>query len=262
VVGWAVRGAGDPLTTGAGSAVPVFAADALETADAPRAVVVTGDEPLQVAVVRRFDGLDLADGAIVSAPRTAGQLTTQRALETAVGDLVAGRPQAVPELSRLDVGYVVAEAPAASAVQAGAARIGGFGVTPSGSSVVLASPAHVGELTVRPAGAAATAGPAQPLSASTAGRASVTLPPAGARELQLAEPADPHWRATLDGRPLTVTDNGGLQAWQVPAGAGGLLSVGWNDPARRAALIVELVLVLLAVLGALPVWRLTSERDA
>ncbi len=78
--------------------------------------------------------------------------------------------------------------------------------------------------------------------------------PSGAagRRLVLAEAADPGWRATLDGRPLTpVTVDGWAQGFRLPATAGNLVVTHqrpWQDAERWLALAV----VGLAVLVALP----------
>ena len=78
--------------------------------------------------------------------------------------------------------------------------------------------------------------------------------PAG-RVVVLAEIADPRWRATLDGVELIATEvDGWAQAWTVPAGSG-QLRVEYDGADRSRWLLVQIGLLGLVVLLALPAAR-------
>lgn len=254
-VGWAVRGAGRPLAARPAAAAPVFVADALAGATSPRALILTGRNPVRIALARRPVGIDLAAGAVAGAAPGGQEAPARHALQQAVRDLLAGRSAAVRELADFGVTYLVASGRAAGPVSRGAVAVGGFHVTRISGVLVLHSPAPAGELTV------AGAGPVRALPASDTGTAHVTLAAAStARRLLLAEPADSHWHATLAGRPLPAVRSGWQQAFTVPAGAGGQLEVGYSAPARGVWLVVELIVIAGLVLLALPMWRL-QPRD-
>jgi hypothetical protein len=73
--------------------------------------------------------------------------------------------------------------------------------------------------------------------------------------LVLAEPADRHWRATIDGRSLPrATAYGWAQAWSLPA-AGGRLAVFRASDGRGARLLGELALLVVVAVAARPLRR-------
>ncbi|WP_444665064.1 glycosyltransferase [Cellulomonas sp. CW35] len=74
------------------------------------------------------------------------------------------------------------------------------------------------------------------------------------RLLVLAERADPHWHATLDGVPLRSVDNGWRQTFELGP-QGGHLEVGHDAPQRTTWLVVQVVVLALTVLLAMPVRR-------
>ena len=108
----------------------------------------------------------------------------------------------------------------------------------------------VARLTLVSADGAVTAVP------SGAGRVSTTIEAADApRTLVLAERADPGWRATLDGAPLSAAappDGAWRQAFTVPAGAGGELVVEHRSASATAMTRVIWVVWALTILWALP----------
>ena len=80
------------------------------------------------------------------------------------------------------------------------------------------------------------------------------------RLIVLAEPANSHWHASLDGKPLVAkTAYGWAQAFELPS-AGGRLRVGFSGGARDLWLIGELV-VLLVVVGAMLPGRRPDDED-
>ena len=111
-------------------------------------------------------------------------------------------------------------------------------------------PGDVARLTLVSADGAVTAVP------SGAGRVSTTIETADApRTLVLAERADPGWRATLDGAPLSAAappDGAWRQAFTVPAGAGGELVIEHRSASATAMTRVIWVVWALTILWALP----------
>ena len=75
------------------------------------------------------------------------------------------------------------------------------------------------------------------------------------RTLVLAERADPGWRATLDGAPLSAAappDGAWRQAFAVPAGAGGELVIEHRSAPATAMTRVIWIVWALTILWALP----------
>ena len=111
-------------------------------------------------------------------------------------------------------------------------------------------PGDVARLTLVSADGAVTAVP------SGAGRVSTTIETADApRTLVLAERADPGWRATLDGAPLSAAappDGAWRQAFAVPAGAGGELVIEHRSAPATAMTRVIWIVWALTILWALP----------
>ena len=111
-------------------------------------------------------------------------------------------------------------------------------------------PGDVARLTLVSADGAVAAVP------SGAGRVSTTIEAADApRTLVLAERADPGWRATLDGAPLSAAappDGAWRQAFAVPAGAGGELVIEHRSAPATAMTRVIWIVWALTILWALP----------
>lgn len=79
------------------------------------------------------------------------------------------------------------------------------------------------------------------------------------RLLVLAERADPHWHAWLDGTPLRAVDAGWRQAFSLGAD-GGDLEVRYTAPARTPWLAVQGLVALVTLLLAVPVRRRRGVR--
>ena len=87
--------------------------------------------------------------------------------------------------------------------------------------------------------------------------------PAAGGTIELAEPAG-GWAATLNGRPLTSVPSsagGWAQAFRLPAG-GGVLSVSHSQTGRDLLLVLELALVAMVAVLALPGSRSPAEDAA
>ena len=74
----------------------------------------------------------------------------------------------------------------------------------------------------------------------------------GGRRVVLAERSDPGWQAWLDGKALKSVSSGWAQAFEVPATAG-TLEIRYVHPLNAIMSLVQLVLLGLTVLLALPV---------
>ncbi|WP_028046860.1 glycosyltransferase [Cellulomonas sp. URHE0023] len=86
--------------------------------------------------------------------------------------------------------------------------------------------------------------------------------PAGdaGRHLVLAERADPHWHASLDGAPLRALQDGWRQSFDLGAGGGDLV-VRYDTPDRTPVLVVQSLVLLVTLLLAVPVRRRRGARS-
>ncbi|MEN0129047.1 MAG: glycosyltransferase [Brevundimonas sp.] len=80
------------------------------------------------------------------------------------------------------------------------------------------------------------------------------------RLLVLAERADPHWQAWLDGHSLRAVDDGWRQTFEVGAG-GGHLTARYVSPERAPWLVAQGLVLLVSVLLAVPVRRRRGTRS-
>lgn len=106
------------------------------------------------------------------------------------------------------------------------------------------------------------ADPAAPaVTVPSADRSVDTTVPAGdaGRLLVLAERADPHWHASLDGEPLRSLEDGWRQTFDLGAGGGDLV-VHYDDPDRTPMLVVQSLVLLVTLLLAVPVRRRRGGR--
>jgi len=255
-----VRGADDPLTGHDAAVLPVFAAAEVGRPTSPRLVVLSGPTtsggPDGYALVRTSDGWQLGDADVDPAGGGAS-----RHLTAAIRDAAAGQATAVPTLAEFGVSMLVVRDSGVDDMSR-LADVDGLDRVPTSRAVVWRNQVPAGELIVLPpkAAAAVSAGadlPAdakpEPLAAQF-GASHATVRPGGeGRLLVLAEPANSSWHATLDGKTLpTTTAYGWAQAWRLPSD-GGRLAVGRSGDHRGWWLVVQLVLVLVAGILALPV---------
>lgn len=82
------------------------------------------------------------------------------------------------------------------------------------------------------------------------------------RLVVLAERSDAGWRAMLDGRRLERADLDWRQAFTLPAGASGDLTITYVDPLRTVWTVAQIVVLALAGLLALPTRRRNPGEDA
>ncbi|KQY24601.1 glycosyl transferase family 2 [Cellulomonas sp. Root485] len=104
--------------------------------------------------------------------------------------------------------------------------------------------------------------PAAPaVAVASADRSVDTVVPAGEadRLLVLAERADAHWHATLDGRALRSVDGGWRQTFALGADSGELV-VRYDDPDRGLWLVLQGLVALVTILLAVPVRRRRGVR--
>ncbi|MEX5633599.1 glycosyltransferase [Parafrankia sp. FMc2] len=177
------------------------------------------------------------------------------ALARLVGDLSAGVPGAAAGLPGFGVNAVVMPAAASDpSLVAALDSVDGLWRDRRGSGVLVWRPVDpvtgraypAARARLLPAGAsdgsAGAAGHGVPLDGlrpGAAGLSGAVEVPAGAagRRVVFAETADPGWRATLDGAPLTrALADGWAQSFVLPA-RGGLLEVGYDHTRHRAVLL-------------------------
>jgi hypothetical protein len=215
---------------------------------------------LSYAMVRRPDGPQLGDAE--TAPLDPATPAAEH-LDTAVRNLVAGRPGAANGLVPFAIAYVVVPSDTTSRVRSALGRASALTVVPAPGSTVWRTVLPTGELSVLSGDGAVTAlrggtpvGPAEEVLPANAGAADTTLAPGAAGRIAvLAEPADSHWHATLNGSTLTArTAYGWAQAFELPS-TGGHLQVGFSGGTRHWWLGAQLVLVIVVILAALPARR-------
>jgi hypothetical protein len=260
--GWLVRGAGGPLTGRNPQVLPLFVSSELALKPTgPRALVLDSTGPvISYSLVRRGSGPQLGDADTAPTGKPSAAAVH---LQSAVRDLVAGRAGAGAELAPFDIEYVVAPGRSASRVQSALGRAATLTVVPAPGATVWRSSLPTGELTVLDASAASTALAGGVPSSSgvhvlgaSAGSVDSILPPGSDGRLAvLAEPASPHWHASLDGKPLVGrTAYGWAQAFEVPASSG-ILRVGYANGPRHRWLWVELAAVVVVLLATIPARR-------
>lgn len=251
---WVVDGAGGPLDRRDHVLLPAFVAAEGEQPDRPRTLVLRarGDGALGYTLLRS-DGVRLGD-AELSPPARRGDR-----LAAVVADLASGRGgDATARLVPYGVRFVLLTRPVdrgiARAVDAvpGLVRVSG----PSGS-VLWRTGYPTGRLRVLPGAARVSEadGSPPPSQVLAAGQVDADVQvgagPDG-RLLVLADPVDDGWRASLDGRPLQARSyDGWAQAFTLPA-EGGRLGVRHDGGMRPVLLWLQLAVVVVVVVLALP----------
>ena len=248
-VWWVLAGAQGPIERTRLDAIPPYVMNGLRTESRPRllAIDLTGG-------VARYSVL--ADGhlRLGDADRGApfgGSLSAREQVDDVVGRLIAGTADSDirTQLGTLGIGYLWVTG-ASEDVTSRIDNTPGLG-TASGTergTVWQLSPAVTRSSVVSESGAEPLGGPP------------ADIPPGGSdRRLQIGQPADPRWQATVDGRPLTHVDGGWQQAYALPAAGG---SATWAIPSNvRWLLIGQGAVVLVAAVLAAPGVRRPEVRD-
>jgi hypothetical protein len=251
------------LTGDASSLLPEFASAEVGRATAPRLLVLDGSgsagagAEVHYGIIRDPDGLRLGDADV---RRTKPNDADDR-LTGVVRQAAAGEAAALPRLAEFGVSMLVVRETGARALSR-LSGLDGLDRVPTTGSIVWRGQMPTGELMILGPQVAATVAGGSDLPSNAQphvlpsgrghSRATVSTGPAG-RLLVLAEPASSHWHATLDGKKLhAATAYGWAQAWKLPA-AGGRLDVGRSGDRRGLWLGIQLSLVVLAVLLAIPV---------
>jgi len=282
---WIVRGAADPVLAQPRAAVPAYIAAAQQTAAGARTLVLrpasnatSGDVGASTASgqpggevdigsyqLLRDDASTFADVAVAPGPRDAALV------DAALRDVLVDQDQAATDqLARLGVKYVYvtvaassiaelmdaapgllrASAPDGAGVWTVEQPVGPMRIIGTGATTVLAVEPGDDDAEVTLAPGLADAGGTDSTVTSGGSGSVVSAPSTTGRRLELAEAADPRWRATVDGVPLP-TIAGDTQAFGLPD-SGGTLRVWFDDPAHRNWQIVQLVVLCVVLLLAFP----------
>lgn len=269
---WIMRGAADPVIARPRAVVPAYIAAAQQSTAGARTLVLRpgGDSAAgQVDIgsyqLLRDDASTFADVAVAPGPGNAALV------DAALRDVLVDQDQAATDhLARLGVKYlyvtvgsssvselldaapglVRASAPDGAGVWTLEQPVGPMRVVGTAATTVLATDPGDDDVTVTIA--PGLAGPGGPDSTTTSGGSGSVVPAPGSsgRRLELAEAADPRWRATLDGVPLSPIA-GDTQAFGLPD-SGGTLHVWFDDPAHRNWQVVQLTVLVVVVLLAFP----------
>ncbi len=251
---WVVTGAGDPLERRDPVLLPAFvAAEGAEKAR-PRTLVLRSrpDGSLSYALLRS-DGPRTGDAELVPPPdRDTG-------LDAAVADLTSGRGgEAAARLVPYGVRFVLLTKPADRALARSIDTVPGvLRVSGQGGSLLWQVDYPTGRVRVLPPDAPVVEDdgsppPAKVLPAGQVESHAELGPGRAGRLLVLADARDTGWRATVDGRTLTPRRyDGWAQAFELPAGRGGL-DLTHDQGLRPVLLWVQLGLLVLVVILALP----------
>jgi hypothetical protein len=91
--------------------------------------------------------------------------------------------------------------------------------------------------------------------------AELALPGGTGRTLQLAEAADPGWRATATNGPVPKEPDAALATFRLPDGRG-TVEVGYTDAQRRLLLWLQLAAIAIGLVLAFPGLARAAEADA
>jgi hypothetical protein len=246
---WIADGAGHVLHAGPVNILPPFvAAESVAHGQARTVVLKPGPSGQVDYTVLRDRGQQLGDADLVSDP---GQVAVVGA---AVADLSAGIGQrAATELSHAGIRYVLV--PESADAGLGARIASGGGVLPqntSGGWRVWEVQANAGRLAIAATGDDDWQLPGDPVGVGRHAPALQIPFSLGPRVLVLTEAPSSAWQATAKpGTPLPSTTLDGMQAFTLPTTATDV--VVFRSPDRRADwLLFELVVLLVALLGAIP----------
>jgi hypothetical protein len=247
---WVLRGADGPLVRGDPQVLPAFVAAAADQPERVRTLVIDQHGGQLAYSLLRSTSPGLGDAEIVP------DASTMRGLSAAVSEVTSGRGgTAVTDLARYAVRYVLVSAPVDPQLESTLDSVPGLvRVANPGSDGLwrLERPtARLALLSPRGTGEPAAAGRVT-LLPSQAIDATASVPAgSGPRTLLLAENADPHWRASLDGAPLTGSAAGWEQTFAVPSDAG-TLSVTYDAAARTRWLVLQGLVLAVVVVLAVP----------
>jgi hypothetical protein len=258
---WVVDGAGAPLQRRDPVLLPAFVAAEGEGPDRPRTLILRqrADGDLRYALLRSA-GPRTGDAEL--SPPTG----STPGLDRVVADLASGRGgDAAARLVPYGVRFVLLARPVdASVARAIDAVPGVVRVSGPAGAILWRIDYQTGRLRLLPPDAPVVTADGAPPPARVLRAGQVTAStevPAGDddRVLALADPRDDGWEARLDGQPLPARAyDGWAQAYLVPAGAGHLEIR--HDPGLRATLLwVQLGLVALVVVLALPQARTGAD---
>lgn len=256
---WGWTGAGDPLQRRDPVLLPAFVAAAGAQPDRPRTLVLRSrpDDSVSYALLRS-DGPRTGD-AELAPPPDAG-------LDAAVADLASGRGgDAAARLVPFGVRFVLLTRPVNRPLAKAISAVPGMlQVSGQRGTVLWRVDYPTGRVRVLPPGAPVVEadGAAPPATVLPAGQveshAQVASGPPG-RLLVLADAEDSGWRATVDGTALTPRRyDGWAQAFDLPADGGRLRLT--HDPGLRLPLLwVQLSLLVLVTVLALPQVRASLD---
>ena len=270
---WWLPGAGDPVRRGDPVVLPPFVIAEAIGPEAPRTLLLRPQASARVDYA-----LVNGTGPTLGDAEVAPPAVDWAELDRLVAGLVSGRGgDEVTGLAEYAVRYVVLEQAQAEGGDLarsldsvpGLRRVAGqegevlWRVEAEASRAVVVDDATPGSETPLPLVRLSSAEPFVDTVLPSSGS---TLAAAGT-SVRLAQTADPAWRATLAGAPLspsTVTEGDGpaLQEFALPADAQGSLVVSIDDSARTRWLWAQAIAWLVVAVLALPARRSAGDDDA
>ncbi|MEV4560543.1 glycosyltransferase [Kitasatospora sp. NPDC049285] len=253
---WAIHGADGPLHRTAEAQVPAFIAEAADTTDRARTLMITGDAAGTAVSYALVRGAGLTTG---QAEGTVDAAADQK-LAQLTGKLLAGSGgDQAGTLAGYGVGYVEVKDPLIAKVR------DVLDTTPGLTRLSLDNGVALWQVTAIPGARAQITSPGTVPITVPAGVHDIwtTIPdgPEG-RQLRLAEQAAPQWQATLDGTPLkAVTVDGWAQGFQLPAKGGRLDVTRTSSLAHTGWAWGQLLLGVVVLVLALPGRRNHNDDD-
>jgi GT2 family glycosyltransferase len=267
---WVIGGADGPVARRDPAQVPAFVAEESAGSDQPRTLVLDSPSASDVRyTLVRGSGARLGDAELAAADGENARL------DKVVANLIAGSgADQADELGGFAVRYVQIRKGAPRQVSRVLDATPGLSrLSQQDGSALWRVDRQVSRAAIvtgpgADAGSSADAGPGSGgPEAVAAGPVEIhtKIPAAsgsGDRILRIADTADAHWTATLDGKPLTrTTVDGWAQGFELPA-TGGRLDVTYDTPlAHSAWLWAQGLLALVLVVLALPGRRRVVDDD-
>jgi hypothetical protein len=259
---WLWRNGESTVTRSDVGAIPAFVLAKTSTAAAERVIVLQRD----TQGVVRYSVFDGADATIGDAD--VQRDIANREITSIVGSMLSGRDRTdAQRLAGFGIMYVVANDgdPVINDALDGAVglrRLSG-GTTGAASTWAVQAPNERVALLWLEGGTRIV----EPLdyTVNETLRAKVRLDAAESKRiLTIAEP-EGAWSATVDGKALASAPgytNAWRQAWVVPAGADGKLVVSFQHGQRLGAISFQLLILIIALVIALPTYRPYADEDA
>ncbi|MDP9801347.1 GT2 family glycosyltransferase [Arcanobacterium wilhelmae] len=239
---WGIRHPLGDILDGAASRLPAIASP-MQSGEYKNRVLalIATDDGVRAELWRR-DGLEMSEQTRVGARASDA---ANKELSQAVADLAAGSQEAAGVLARHAVGIVLVPQSDFALRNRLLANLG------SNPGLEFASATDAGIFWRVGSASSRLMLDDHPLPSGTVSAKARVDATGGV--LRLAERNDPHFIATVDGEPLARLDDPWANAWTVPGR--GTVEIMYDNEMHRMLVALQIALVMVSVVGALPLWR-------